>query len=251
MLASQRTIDEIPVGYCDCSNNGSGRYYVIRTKHMKMANRDHIGNLDQSLWAVASNTVLKDTTSRVNANEAVRTAQPDLRFSEPAVHLEGTVASVKVPNAQSYGGVLFSADGRVLLRQPIDCIGGYVWTWPKGKPEQGENPLETALREVHEETGYHARIIRVLPRAYIGTTRTSAFFLMEPVGEQGRILNETAETRWANYDDACVLIDLTKHAMGRNRDRSILDDAFALWLTANIAKRGTLPISGSFQFITL
>ena len=134
--------------------------------------------------------------------------------------------SINVPGAQSYGGVLFSADGRFLLREPIDHLGGYVWTWPKGKPERGENPAQTALREVYEETGYRARIIGVLPKVYIGTTRTNGFFLMEPVGGQGPIINETAQTRWVSYEEACRLIKLNKHAMGRNRDRAILDDAF-------------------------
>jgi 8-oxo-dGTP pyrophosphatase MutT (NUDIX family) len=138
---------------------------------------------------------------------------------------ECAMASIKVPAAQSYGGVLFSEEGRVLLREPIDHLDGYVWTWPKGKPEKGETPAQTALREVYEETGYRARIIGVLPRVYVGTTRTNAFFLMEPVGEQGPVINETAQTRWVSYEEACSLIKLNKHAIGRNRDRAILDDA--------------------------
>lgn len=129
------------------------------------------------------------------------------------------------PKAQSYGGVLFSVDGRVLLREPIDHLAGYVWTWPKGRPEIGETPAQTALREVYEETGYRARIIGALPQAYLGTTRTTAFFLMEPVGEQEPIINETAQTRWVSYGEACELIKFNTHAIGRNRDRAILDDA--------------------------
>lgn len=132
---------------------------------------------------------------------------------------------VKAPMAQSYGGVLFSADGRVLLREPIGHLAGYVWTWPKGTPEKGETPAQTALREVHEETGYHARITGVLPKPYLGTTRTTAFFLMEPVGEQGPIVNETIQTRWVHYAEAQRLITLNKNAIGRNRDLTILDDA--------------------------
>jgi 8-oxo-dGTP diphosphatase len=135
------------------------------------------------------------------------------------------IDSIKAPEAQSYGGVLFAPDGRVLMREPIGHLDGYVWTWPKGRPEKGENPAQTALREVFEETGYRARIIGVLPDVYVGTTRTNAFFLMEPVGEQGPVINETAQTRWAGYEEACRLIKLNKHATGRKRDRAILDDA--------------------------
>ena len=151
------------------------------------------------------------------------------RKQEAASRLEDCksafVDAMKVPEAQSYGGVLLAENGKVLLREPIDHLDGYVWTWPKGKPEKGENPAQTALREVYEETGYRARIIGVLPWVYIGTTRTNAFFLMEPVGEQEPIVNETARTRWVSYVEACRLIENNQHATGRNRDRAVLDDA--------------------------
>lgn len=163
-------------------------------------------------------------TPRTNsvAFEKMETALKYLGYKRPE---ECWIDSIKVPEAQSYGGVLFSPDGRVLLREPIGHLDGYVWTWPKGRPEKGENPAQTALREVLEETGYRARIIGVLPKVYVGTTRTNAFFLMEPVGEQGPVINETAQTRWANYEEACRLFKLNKHATGRKRDRAILDDA--------------------------
>jgi 8-oxo-dGTP pyrophosphatase MutT (NUDIX family) len=151
---------------------------------------------------------------------------PKATLLRAAEECRGAAAhSVKVPEAQSYGGVLLSEDGKVLLREPIDHLDGYVWTWPKGRPEKGENPAQTALREVYEETGYRACIIGVLPKLYIGTTRTNVFFLMKPVGEQEPIVNETSKTRWVRYEEACRLIEHNQHAMGRNRDRAILDDA--------------------------
>jgi len=103
--------------------------------------------------------------------------------------------------------VLLSEDGRVLLHEPIDHTDGYVWTWPKGRPEKGENPAQTALREVYEETGFRAHIIGGLPRVYVGTTRTNAFFLMQPIGEQEPIVNETAQKRWVSFEEACRLIE--------------------------------------------
>lgn len=54
----------------------------------------------------------------------------------------------------SAGGVLFK-DGKVLL---IKNPSG-VWTLPKGLVEEGEEPKETALREVWEETGIRGRIL--------------------------------------------------------------------------------------------
>jgi len=151
--------------------------------------------------------------------------------------------SADVPHAQSYGGVLISADGRVLLREPIDHLAGYVWTWPKGKPEAGESPAQTALREVYEETGYRARIIGVIPKVYLGTTRTTAFFLMEPIGEQEPIVNETARTCWVSYAEACELFKLNKHSIGRNRDRAILDDALHYVHCGSASNSERMPIS--------
>jgi hypothetical protein len=93
-----------------------------------------------------------------------------------------------VPKAGAYGGVLFDAQGRTLLREPLNHFGGYVWTFPKGKPDAGESPERTALREVLEETGYSCRVIGALSTAFEGTTKsTSSFFLMVPVGAQGQL----------------------------------------------------------------
>lgn len=60
----------------------------------------------------------------------------------------------KVPQATAYGGVLLNAEGQVLLREPTNHFDGYVWTFAKGRPELGDEPEQTALREVREETGY-------------------------------------------------------------------------------------------------
>jgi 8-oxo-dGTP diphosphatase len=51
----------------------------------------------------------------------------------------------------SFGGVLFDEQGRVLLRKVTNSYKGYVWTFPKGRQEDG-SPEQTALREVREET---------------------------------------------------------------------------------------------------
>ena len=36
---------------------------------------------------------------------------------------------------------------------------GYVWSLPKGTPEEGETREETAVREVREETGLDVKIL--------------------------------------------------------------------------------------------
>jgi 8-oxo-dGTP diphosphatase len=58
--------------------------------------------------------------------------------------------------------------GRVLLRRPKGDFDGYVWTFPKGRPDAGETPEQAALREVKEETGYSAKVIGKLPGSFRG-----------------------------------------------------------------------------------
>ena len=50
--------------------------------------------------------------------------------------------------------ICFDADGRVLLMHWQDSHdGSHLWEPPGGGIEQGETPLETARRELTEETG--------------------------------------------------------------------------------------------------
>jgi ADP-ribose pyrophosphatase YjhB (NUDIX family) len=79
-----------------------------------------------------------------------------------AYHRGGINMALKV----AYGGVVFDDDGWVLLREPKNHFDGYVWTFPKGRPNLGGNPEEAALREVLEETGVIAAIIGQVPGSF-------------------------------------------------------------------------------------
>ena len=132
----------------------------------------------------------------------------------------------RVPKAEAYGGVLFDAQGRTLLREPANHFGGYIWTFAKGKPDSGETPQETALREVLEETGYDCRVIGVLPQVFVGSTSSTAFFVMEPIGDQGPFSDETLQTRWVDLDEARRLLQKTTIASGVKRDLAVINAAF-------------------------
>lgn len=110
--------------------------------------------------------------------------------------------SFPIPKAEAYGGVLVDDAGRVLLHEPSGHFGGYSWTFAKGRPAKGESPERAALRKVLEKTGYQAEVFDVLPCVYDGETSTTAYFLMAPVGEPGRFIDDTAQTRWAGVEEA-------------------------------------------------
>jgi len=144
---------------------------------------------------------------------------PTSKKSEPAaVKTKTDIAGL----APAYGGVVVDAKGLILLREPRNHFDGYVWTFPKGRPDKGETPEEAALREVREETGYAARIIARLEGSHVGGTTVTEYFMMEPVGSPTDFDSETASIRWATPDEAEVLIAMTTNKKGRERDLAVL-----------------------------
>ncbi|MFM2148284.1 MAG: hypothetical protein RLZZ187_590 [Pseudomonadota bacterium] len=128
----------------------------------------------------------------------------------------------------SAGGVLIDDLGRVLLREPTNHFGGYVWTFAKGRIDRGETAEQAALREVQEETGYRAEILKPIPGCFVGTTGSTVMFLMRPLAQDA--LSSSAETsavRWETPARARELISLTLSATGRERDLAILEAALA------------------------
>ncbi|MDI6411859.1 NUDIX hydrolase [Streptomyces albus] len=53
-------------------------------------------------------------------------------------------------------------DGRVLLGRHVSSDGRSTWTLPGGGVEHAEDPIDTVVREVAEETGYDAVVERLL-----------------------------------------------------------------------------------------
>jgi hypothetical protein len=124
--------------------------------------------------------------------------------------------------ADSYGGVLVSGGGRVLLREPTGHFDGYVWTFAKGRPGPGEYPSETALRAVREDTVYEARIIKSIPGNFGGDTGNSTYYLMEAKHSPEKPSWKTMHIRWVGFAEARELISQTKTSVGLERDLSIL-----------------------------
>lgn len=93
--------------------------------------------------------------------------------------------------------------GRIeaLIVRPRD--GSDAWVIAKGHIEHGEEPEEAAIREVREETGAHARLVRFLGSSEFAAGREYvrvAYYLMrwERDGEP----SEDRESIWLPLDEA-------------------------------------------------
>lgn len=128
---------------------------------------------------------------------------------------------------QAFGTVVFDSRGRVLLRRPTGCFGGYAWTFAKGSPEQGETGVQAAARETFEETGWSCKVGTSIG-SFGGDTSTTEFFLAVAVGEVGvPDVAETEAVAWVTPEAAFGLIDQSTSVTGRRRDRAVLKAALA------------------------
>lgn len=71
------------------------------------------------------------------------------------------VAKALAAEEYSAGGVV-TRRGQVLLVRVKNLKGEEVWTFPKGHLDPGETPVQAALREVREETGFACEVIQPL-----------------------------------------------------------------------------------------
>jgi 8-oxo-dGTP pyrophosphatase MutT (NUDIX family) len=92
---------------------------------------------------------------------------------------------------------------------------GYVWSLPKGTPEEGETREETALREVREESGLEVRILSYFDAISYSFVRTGEriektvhYYIMEAIGGSFEQYDkEFDELRWVRMDEAVRLLD--------------------------------------------
>ena len=143
----------------------------------------------------------------------------------------------------SCGGVVL--DGRkVLLIQVKNMKGKKIWTFPKGHIEAGETPRQAALREVLEETGYKAGIIRPMIRVKYAFTfqgnyvkKMVQWYLMKKLGRIGKHdASEILSIRWVSllkarelvqYPSDIRLVEMLLSSMGiepaENPDTDVVD----------------------------
>lgn len=114
----------------------------------------------------------------------------------------------------SCGGVILE-NNKVLLVQVKSMKGRKIWTFPKGHIEQGETPRQAALREVLEETGYKASIVKPLLKVRYAFTlkgryvrKVVQWYLMKKLGRIGKHdPSEILAINWVSINKAKEMVE--------------------------------------------
>ena len=130
--------------------------------------------------------------------------------AEPGLRGDAQPASeTKAPGKLTHaGGIVFCRREKAIEFLLVESSKDPTqWVLPKGHIEKGEQPRDTAVREVHEETGVWARIHGAEPIGTVsfqledGLEVTVAFFLMECVG-RGMQTDAGRRHEWVPPDKA-------------------------------------------------
>ncbi len=126
---------------------------------------------------------------------------------------------------KSCGALVFRKNaGKTELLLIKHRCGGH-WSFPKGHVESGENELQTALREIKEETGLEVSLmdgfrqsVEYFPKPHV--KKQVVYFLGTPEGDDTvrRQEEEISEYRW------CLLEDVEGMVTFKN-DKKLVNEA--------------------------
>ncbi|KKU02203.1 MAG: NUDIX hydrolase [Candidatus Amesbacteria bacterium GW2011_GWC2_45_19] len=108
-------------------------------------------------------------------------------------------------------------DNLWLIRRPTpnpEYRGNLGWSWPKGWVDEGENLEQAAIREVREEGGVVAKIVKKLPALKVFfkdkgelVMKFITYFVMEYESDvPGGFGEETAEVKWVTKEEVMQLL---------------------------------------------
>ena len=105
----------------------------------------------------------------------------------------------------SAGGLVIDGRGRIALVRQRNRRGRWRWTLPKGRIDRGETAEAAAVREVYEESGLRARILRPIVM-HEGRLHFTCFFEMAIERDEGEHDRETKEVRRVAFTEAAALL---------------------------------------------
>lgn len=110
----------------------------------------------------------------------------------------------------SAGGVVVQSEddySKVLVIKPSNNYG--PWSFPKGQIDEGETHIVAATREVLEETGIRAKILKKVRGSYLGSGKGSHsvthYYLMVRTGGRPHATDETEKALFVPWDQAINL----------------------------------------------
>ena len=114
---------------------------------------------------------------------------------------------------KSCGAIVYKKDNNSLKILLVFECGTENYSFPKGHVEANETEIETALREIKEETNLDVKIVgkfREKTTYYVkekGHYKDLVLFLAEPISnkiipQEGEIIN----CKWYSYDEALELL---------------------------------------------
>jgi ADP-ribose pyrophosphatase YjhB (NUDIX family) len=106
---------------------------------------------------------------------------------------------------ESAGGVVLNERHEVAIVRQRDRKRRLRWTLPKGRIDAGESAERAALREVYEETGLRARILRPL-LLHEGARHFTYYYEMALDSDDGVHDRETKEVRFVAVWKAARLV---------------------------------------------
>lgn len=97
----------------------------------------------------------------------------EYQISDGSVHKWETVSRKNTSGAVMLIPELIPSGKIVVIRQFRPPAATYVWEFPAGLVEKGEDPAVTAVRELYEETGYRGTVTKCSPPVYSSPGLTS------------------------------------------------------------------------------
>lgn len=173
-------------------------------------------------FVLGADTLLYTSEAPRTPKTVVRPPEP--RFPTPAMMPQRragdgptTFASLdaqELPVVREYsaGGLVFDERGRVAIIARHSRNGHLEWCLPKGHIEKGETPQQTAVREVHEETGILGEVVESIATIDYWFTGTSQrvhklvhHFALRQIGGdltvEGDPDHEAEDAIWVDFDD--------------------------------------------------
>jgi len=127
------------------------------------------------------------------------------------------------------GAAIYRKHRGTVLFLLVKHVNGHHWSLAKGHTEAGETEVETALREIDEETGLAVKLrpgfreeIHYSPSP--GISKTVVFFLAKARGKKLRLQkSEIRHAVWLELDDALKLVSHPDTGQVLARAQAFLD----------------------------